>query len=156
MARRGRKPKIEEAVGSLAEAMERGGLGVRQRSCRRWTSEIEGGSCPSADGYRTPWRLRRKRCRREAFVAMSRAENWLAEFSKLCVDRDPATQAMRATPTVRRVPRMTIELLSHLGILQRQDRTRVIYSKAVTADHPIYRKTRLFGQTQFTLLGTEG
>ena len=63
---------------------------------------------------------------------------------------------MRATPSVRRVPRPTIQLLLQLCNLQKQDRTRIIYSKAITADDSASRKIELFGQIQFTLLGTEG
>jgi hypothetical protein len=36
------------------------------------------------------------------------------------------------------------------GISQNQDRTRIIYSKAITADDSIYRKIELFGQMRFT------
>jgi hypothetical protein len=39
--------------------------------------------------------------------------------------------------------------------LQKQDRTRIIYSKAITADHSICRKIEPSGQIQFTWLGTK-
>ena len=43
--------------------------------------------------------------RGSALPRMTRPDYWLAKFSKLRVDRVEATQAMRATPGVRRVPR---------------------------------------------------
>jgi hypothetical protein len=51
--------------------------------------------------------------------------------------------------------RPATELPLPLDILQKQDRTRIIYSQAITEDGFICRKTELFGQTRFTLLGTE-
>ena len=87
---------------------------------------------------------------------MTRPDYWLTKFGHLRIDRAPATQAMRATPGVRRVPRPTIQLLLQLCNLQKQDRKRIIFSKAITADGSICRKIRLFGPIQFTLLGTEG
>lgn len=52
--------------------------------------------------------------------------------------------------------RTTTELSWPSGILQKQDRTRIIYSKAIMADGFTCRKIELFGQIQFTLLGTGG
>ncbi len=49
----------------------------------------------------------------------------------------------------------TTESSLPLGNLQKQARTRIIYSQATTADHFVYRKTELFGPIQSTLLGTE-
>jgi len=51
--------------------------------------------------------------------------------------------------------RTTTELSLQWGILQKQGRTRIIYSQAVTEDDFISRKIKLFGPIQFTLLGTE-
>ena len=51
--------------------------------------------------------------------------------------------------------RTITELSLQLGNLQKQARTRIIYSQAITANDFICRKIELFGQTQFTLLGTE-
>jgi len=42
-----------------------------------------------------------------------------------------------------------------LGNLQKQVRTRIIYSKAIKANDFICRKKEPFGQTRFILLGTE-
>ena len=50
--------------------------------------------------------------------------------------------------------RTTTELSLPLGILQKQVRTRKIYSQAVTADDFISRKLKPFGQIRSTWLGT--
>jgi len=99
------------------------------------------------------WPMRAER--RSALPGMTRPDYWLTKLANLRVDRAPATQAMRAAPGVRRVPRPTIRLLLQRGNLQKPGRTRIIYSQAVTANDFICRKTRLVGQIRFTLLGTE-
>jgi len=63
------------------------------------------------------------------------------------------------TPTGRLIKdygrlRTTTELSLPLDILQKQDRTRIIYLQAIKADDFICRKKGLFGQIQFTSLGT--
>src|SRR5208337_2853565 len=78
------------------------------------------------------------------------AETTTREMESRC-PRTPIGHSIKGCGRLR----TTTELSLQLDILQKQHRTRIIYSQAITANDSIYRKIEIFGPIRSTLLGTE-